>query len=226
MKKELKERARYFRKIEGQSVRQIATRLGVSKGSVSAWVRDIKLSKKHLINLERQNPASKKFTGLRTASEINRQRAKDKRTIYQQQGRQECSDFNLHLAGCMLYWAEGSKSRNSLTFTNTDASMLLLFIKFLKEICLVKNEDILIACRSHILSPYTLEDVENYWLKTLGLNKANLRKGSVETRIPKVKSVKYPYGICAIIVHKVDLIQRIFGAIKGYAGITDENLWL
>lgn len=29
-----------------------------------------------------------------------------------------------HIAGCMLYWAEGSKSRNSIQFVNSDPAMV------------------------------------------------------------------------------------------------------
>ena len=37
----------------------------------------------------------------------------------------------LHQAGCMLYWAEGAKSRNSAKFANSDPPMMLLFRRFL-----------------------------------------------------------------------------------------------
>jgi hypothetical protein len=37
----------------------------------------------------------------------------------------------LHLAGCMLFWAEGSKRRNVIHFTNSDPRMLVFFRAFL-----------------------------------------------------------------------------------------------
>jgi hypothetical protein len=33
--------------------------------------------------------------------------------------------------GCMLYWAERAKTRNSVLFTSSDADMLELFLRFL-----------------------------------------------------------------------------------------------
>lgn len=36
----------------------------------------------------------------------------------------------LHLAGCMLYWAEGAKSRNTIEFANSDPNMVRLFCRF------------------------------------------------------------------------------------------------
>jgi hypothetical protein len=226
MKKESKKKAIYLRKVEGLSLGQISTCLGVSKSSVSGWVKNVKLTKNQTLKLLKQNPATKQYNGIRITSDTNRKRAAAARLNYQHQGRRESYDFNLHLAGCMLYWAEGTKSRNSVRFTNTDASMMVLFLKFIREIYGIANDKIVITCRSHVLSPYGLEEVEKYWTKTLGLTDKNLRKGSIETRIPKVKKVKYPYGICSISVNDTNLVQRIFGSIKKYAGISDDNLWL
>jgi transposase-like protein len=226
MKKESKEKAIYLRKVEGLSLGQISTRLGVSKSSVSGWVKHVRLTKNQVLKLRKQNPATKQYDGVRVTSEANRKRAAEARHSYQHQGRCESHGFNLHLVGCMLYWAEGTKSKNSIRFTNTDAFMMVLFLRFIREVFGVLDDKIIVVCRSHILSHYSLEDVEKYWINTLGLSNENLRKGSIETRIPKVKKVKYPYGICSISVNNTNLIQRIYGSIKQYAGINDENLWL
>jgi hypothetical protein len=126
----------------------------------------------------------------------------------------------------MLYWGEGTKKRNSVTLTNTDANMLILFVEFLTKIYNVEKDQIMVSCRSHVLSTYSLQEVENYWLKTLGLSNINLRKGSIETRIPKVKKMKYPYGICSVSVHSTNIVQRIYGGIKKYVGINNDDLWL
>jgi hypothetical protein len=39
----------------------------------------------------------------------------------------------LHQAGCMLYWAEGSKARNTLKFANSDRQMVRFFRHFLTD---------------------------------------------------------------------------------------------
>ncbi|MGL1400181.1 hypothetical protein ACSTI4_24645, partial [Vibrio parahaemolyticus] len=51
----------------------------------------------------------------------------------------------LYLAGCMLYWGEGNKSKNSVTLANAEPAMLILFKKFLMKFFGVKNEDITIT---------------------------------------------------------------------------------
>ena len=77
-----------------------------------------------------------------------------------------------------------------------------------------------------MLSVHSLDEVENYWLELLHLNGNNLRKGSIVKEVPKVKRVKYPFGICTMMVHSTDLAQRIFGAIKKYGLIDQKLLWL
>jgi hypothetical protein len=37
-----------------------------------------------------------------------------------------CLDDSLFIAGCMLYWAEGDKSRNSVRMANSDPEVLRL----------------------------------------------------------------------------------------------------
>jgi hypothetical protein len=36
------------------------------------------------------------------------------------------------MAGCMLYWAEGAKERNTVKFVNSDVAMVRLFVNFMK----------------------------------------------------------------------------------------------
>ena len=36
----------------------------------------------------------------------------------------------LYLAGCMLYWGEGNKSKNALMLANAEPAMLVFFRKF------------------------------------------------------------------------------------------------
>jgi hypothetical protein len=39
----------------------------------------------------------------------------------------------VHAAGCMLYWAEGSRSRHAVEFVNSDPAMVAFFLRFLSD---------------------------------------------------------------------------------------------
>lgn len=141
-------------------------------------------------------------------------------------GKYACSKFDLHLAGCMLYWAEGAKSKNSVAFVNTDVYMMQLFMRFLRECYEVPDNKIAVRCRSHVGNKTPLQEVEKYWLETLCLPESSLRKGSLEERIATRKTNRYEYGMCTVQIYDTSLCQRIFGAIKHYVGIEDDSLWV
>jgi transcriptional regulator with XRE-family HTH domain len=124
-KKEQCAQARLLRQ-QGLALSDIAERLGVAKSSVSSWLRDIVLTDEqveHLIDYNRR------MRGQNNGAQASRKKFSDLRKQYREQGRQKARENrSLHLAGCMLYWAEGAKRRNSVIFANSDANMMTLFI--------------------------------------------------------------------------------------------------
>ena len=124
---------------EGKSIRYISKLLDVSKGSVSLWVKDIILTEQQKENLlsDKNNNFKDKFC------EQKKKNALDKRKENQEIGKIKAMENNiLHCMGCMLFWAEGTKNKNQITFTNSDVHMMKLFIRFLKECMSVSNEQI------------------------------------------------------------------------------------
>jgi transposase len=93
---------------EGMSVRRIAKQLDVSPASVSLWVRDIVLSDEQRTSLKE---AQHKFRpGPHKGSETNMLKHREIRRSYQAEGRAKALERDpLHIAGCMLFWAEGKK---------------------------------------------------------------------------------------------------------------------
>ena len=226
MKKQEKIKARKLRREEGLSVKKIAKELSVSPSSVSLWVRDIKLSdeqKARLIN----NHGVKlgQIHGSRRVAEL----AKAKREEYQKLGRDDAKKGNIrHSSCCMLYWAEGNKSRNMIRMSNTDVRLISFFLDGLKDNFNLKNEDFSIYINCYTNNGITLEEIENYWLKKLSLPKKCLRK-SVINNYPnsskRMKQGKTPYGCCYLTLCRTDIVQRVYGVIQEYAGFQD-NVWI
>ena len=105
MKSELKEKAIEMRK-KGISIIKIGKELGVSKSSISSWTRGITLSEK-----QKQKLLKREISDERALSHSNIFRIR--RQQYQDIGRQRVKENDaLYIAGCMLYWGEGSKSIN------------------------------------------------------------------------------------------------------------------
>jgi transcriptional regulator with XRE-family HTH domain len=226
MKLELNQRARQLRKYNGYSLGKIANILNVSKSSVSLWVRDIELTDEQKRKLDQKNPTINH--SIRSTGHNNsKQYFHDRRLEYQLKGKEKakCNSNDLHLIGCMLYWAEGGKSRNALCFTNSDIDMMQTFIRFLRDCYSIENNKIhiQITCYDDI---NTTEDIENYWLGNLGLIKDNLWK-TIINPYPKLSTSKrhgkLPFGVCRIRINDVELIQNIYGAIQEYCNIQKEE---
>lgn len=218
-KKIEQEEARRLRKEEGMSVGKISKVLKVSKGSVSVWVRDITLTEKQKMRLKQ----NQKDNGGKTLLSL---KCLERRQQYQENGRAKarCGDIQ-YISGCMLYWAEGSKQRNTIGFSNSDIEMCKFFIKFLIESCGVDKEKINIYIKCYLNNGLSQDDIEIYWLKNLNLDRINLRKTFIWT--PKEdrgkKIGKLPYGVCTINVNNTRLIQEIYGSIQEYIGFNNEK---
>lgn len=213
-------------RLEGRSLKEIATLLSVSKSSVSVWVRNIELTEEQTKKLIERNPACKAYTGIRKnlIGTRNAEEARSKRKFAQNLGKQEAIKNNaLHQAGCMLYWAEGAKSRNSVAFSNYDPNMIKFFIKFMRDCFHVEN------CRFKLWVHSYKKDFEldeKFWLNLCELPLNRIGKTTLISSCPKKKKNRHDNGGCKIAVNDTQLVQRIYGSIKYYAGIDDENLWL
>jgi len=46
----------------------------------------------------------------------------------------------------MLYWAEGSRNRNRIVFTNSDPAMAQFFVEFIREFFDIDRERVRLTC--------------------------------------------------------------------------------
>jgi hypothetical protein len=147
------------------------------------------------------------------------------REAYQQAGRAKAREMRpLHLTGCMLYWAEGAKSRNSLYFVNSDPNMLLLFMRFLREEMQVKDTEIVMYVHCHTPDEHEVKRIGGYWLNLLNLRSECLKKVFFKQG-SKTRHKILTNGVCTLRVYKSEVIQHIYGAIQEYGGF-DHPEWL
>jgi hypothetical protein len=123
-------------------------------------VRDIELTPDQLAVLEAANPI---LNGQRTGTERSSALARERRMAAQAHGRALAREGDaLHRAGCMLYWAEGGRSRNQVEFTNSDADMLALFRHFLRSCYEVSDDRIAVTVNVHLGNGLTLGEIESW----------------------------------------------------------------
>lgn len=216
--------ARRMRQEEGRSVKEIAKLISVSPGSVSRWVRDIVLTKEQEEVLDARNH---RFNAQNNGAESRRDDALSTRKLSQEAGREEARRNDmLHAMGCMLYWAEGSKSRGQLGFCNTDPFMMRFFMCFLRHMK-VEEDKIGVSVNCYTNNGIPLTDIESYWLRILELPLSCLRK-SIVNNVPRSSKLKsknrHVYGVCRVSISNTVLLQRIFGSIQEYAQFDNPQL--
>ena len=212
---------------QGLSVREIAAALDVSRSTASRWLRDVPLTTVQEDRLRERNPAvSGQLAGARRNAEL----ARDRRRPYQEHGRvlARRSDA-LHLAGVMLYWAEGEKaSRNAARISNTDPALLRLFLDFLRATFAIPEERVRVTC--HLFSDHVGHQaaIERDWLRELGLPEASLTRSIVNRqsrRSTGKRARMLPRGTCRLAVNSTFVVQSIFGSIQEYGRI-ERPEWL
>ena len=119
-----------------------------------------------------------------------------------------------------LFWGEGSKERNSVTFTNADAEMLRFFFRFLNESYDVPDDAIRLRINCHLGNGLSVGEIETWWLDQLGLPSSCLRATTVNRASRASKRVRRPlvHGTAQLRVGSTWIVQSIYGAIQEYAG--------
>jgi hypothetical protein len=202
-------------------MREIERRLGVSRSSVSLWVREIELTDHQREELEA------KAAPARTRGRRVYYRAR--RRIFQDEGRAVARKGEpLHAAGCMLFWAEGSRHRNKVQFTNSDPAMVEFFMSFLRRYFPMPNEAVRVACNLFADHEERQRQIEDFWLATIGVPRSCMTQTMVNRYSPYSKRTRLnrlPYGTVRLTVHRTQVVQHIYGAIQEYGGF-DRPKWL
>ena len=204
-------------------MKELAALLGVSRSSISLWVRDIELTAEQYEALRGRMGA--RIDGSRANALI----ARERRRQAQAGGRARAKRSELlHAIGCMLFWAEGSRGRNAVEFVNSDPEMIRLFVNFLRSCYAVPDTKIAVTCNLFADHEARQRDIEDFWLRLVRLPRSRLRKSSVNRYSKysqKKRRNKLPYGTCRIRVCDTALLQNLYGAIQEYGGFEREE-WL
>lgn len=221
-------RARELR-ADGAPLKRIAAHLGVSVSSVHAWTRDIALTPGEREYNQRGPAGPQNPEQIRRRVEAIKKASRSRRSEYQEQGRQTARAGNpMHLAGCMLYWAEGAKARNALKLTNSDPNLVRFYRQFLDDCFQVPDKKFRVELHVYLGNGLSIDQIESHWMSTLSLPRSCARKHYVNplpTSSSGRKKNKLPYGVCTLSVHNTQIVQHVFGAIQEYAGF-DEPRWL
>lgn len=139
------------------------------------------------------------------------------------EGVQEVGSINkrdLFIAGIAMYWSEGVTSPNSdeVSFSNSDAKMVLLMKRWFEDICRVQSNQIIIQVRVNKVYGHKTREIENYWSELTGLPLSQFTKTIlIKSRLKKIypKNSIY-YGTIRMKIRRgTQLRRKINGWIEG-----------
>lgn len=213
MKYEKQLQAQELRKL-GKSIKTIAKELNVSPSSVQIWTQNIVLTDNQIDQLKHSRRG-----GSIQAARVRYNTHKNIRQQYQEEGRIEAQKQNLlHCMGSMLFWAEGSKKKNQITFTNSDVNMIKLFVRFLVEALNIKAEDLSIRINCFLNNMKDIKQVHDYWISELNIHGCTINKPTIKLTCNTIDN----FGICCVNVYDTQKAQQLYGAIQEYAGFSNE----
>ncbi len=161
----------------GKSLGEISVAVKASKGTVSAWCRDIALSDVQIRKLLRN-----KELGLRTGQLKAAENKRHKRMMLEQRFMQEgalrfrtLSDKESFAMGLALYMAEGAKTGNRVLFVNSDPRLVLFMIRWLGQFFGVPKSGIAPSVLINEIHRPRIGRVLDFWTGYLGVPRAQFR---------------------------------------------------
>lgn len=217
----LKNRAILLRR-NGESYNNIIKKLGIkSKGTLSLWFKNLKLSSNSKKLLEKNNKLAHE-RGLFTANnnrDLRIKRENQEAFIDGKNYIKSISERELMLIGSALYWGEGSKSERMtstpLDFSNSDPLMVSVYMKFVRQVLKVPEERI--RAGIHLYPSTPVDKAREFWSETTGLPKDRFFIINQISRSSQGKRPfnMLPYGTIAIKISSRIQFHKVKGMIQG-----------
>ena len=152
----------------GESIKDIARKVGVSQSTVSRWCADITLSPDQLNNLDNK----RREAGARALApwvRKNREMKKNDIKVQTQFGRADVGRVtkrDLFMLGLGLYWGEGYKrGSQEWGFTNSDPKIIRTALAWLKQNYDVQTKDIIARLTINLRYKSQTERLIDRWVR-------------------------------------------------------------
>lgn len=185
---------------------------GISKSTLSDWLKDYPLSKERIAELRdhneqrieryRQTMRKKRDTRLKNIYEA------EKKIIFPLNKR------DIFIFGLGLYWGEGAKRSNAtVSISNTDPSVIKFFIFWLKSLN-IQSEKMKIHLQ--LYKDMDIEKEIKFWEEATHIPKKQFIKPYIKESSIKAINHKggFGHGTCNVRIGNVALCEKVLMAIK------------
>jgi transcriptional regulator with XRE-family HTH domain len=216
-KDDLRARARDLRK-QGLDYEEIVAELGVSKSSVSLWVRDMPRPERLSYDECRKRSAD----GVRRYWAAEGPIREAERVAISAAAAAQIGQLNereLLIAGAIAYWCEGAKNKpyrrsDRVAFMNSDPALIKLFLRFLKAAD-VEGEGLVYRVQIHETAD--IDAAQRFWLDVTRADPTQFRRPTLKRHNPKTvrKNTGSDYHGCL----RIDVLRSsvLYRQIEGWA---------
>lgn len=201
----------------GKSYNEIRCLTGIAKSTLSLWLRNLKIGQKQRIRLLKRSSSS----GINALIKRNKEQtthARLRAKVTSENAAQDVEVMDLEklkIIGCSLYFGEGGKTPNRVDFTNSDPRMIVVMMRFFRQVCKVKEEKFRVQLSLH--SEPLKNHAVSYWSRITGISeqqfiKVNLKVSDYSKRL---RRKKLPFGTIQIRIADVKLFHTIQGWTNG-----------
>jgi transcriptional regulator with XRE-family HTH domain len=216
-KDDLRAKARDLRE-QGLDYEEIVAKLGVSKSSVSLWVRDLPRPP----GLSYEECCKRSAEGVQRYWDAERPIREARREAIRAAAAAQITQINdreILIAGAIAYWCEGAKNKpyrrsDRVTFLNSDPALIKFFLRFL-EAADIGREDLVYRVQIHETAD--VEAAQRFWLDVTQANPSQFRRPTLKRHNPKTvrKNTGGDYHGCL----RVDVLRSsaLYRQIEGWA---------
>jgi hypothetical protein len=164
----------------------------VKKSTLATWCRDVPLTDDQIESIKQRTGSVKGLP--RDTQRKRREEIEGIRNRATAEVAWLALDPNW-VAGTILYWAEGAKTRNKLSMANTDERVLRMFIEWTRSYV---KPDAEIRLALHLHEGNDEGMAMEYWRKALGLPQAKFHKTFIKPRGTGHRKNTHIHGVCTV----------------------------
>lgn len=186
---------------KGMSYKQITKELGIPKSTMHYWFKNLAWSDDIKRKLTEKNIRTSRKR-IKKVIRANKERWFKWREGFRKEALKEFSKLKknpLFIAGIMLYWGEGDGNlKNEVRLTNIDYRMIVLFNRFLLNVCNISMDNIILSL--FIYPDLSEEKCKEFWSKKIKMPLTKFDKTQVI--YGKHPTKRLENGICTIRVKR------------------------
>lgn len=211
------ELGRAFRHL-GWTYGEIMQVIPVPKGTLAYWCREIRLTEQQIEAIKARANGQKgvpRDTQHKRRAEVER---------IQRAARAEVPSLAgdpLWLAGTVMYWAEGAKTKSMLAVANADPRVLRLFIRWVRK---HHEPQAAFVLSLHLHHGNNELEAQRYWARALPLEDPEFYKTFIKPPGTGHRKNRLQHGVCRVLMRRsADAWHRTMAWIDGFNQAIEAN---